>query len=93
MPISLTLQYPDEFVLVGMPVALAGPGAWLDDGYIDTELFQAGKAGHALTGLGPAGLVEGTWVGTAALGWDQGKVAACKRFDPDFPLRGPGDAG
>src|SRR4029077_15208518 len=38
---QLALQHPDEFVLVAVPVTLAGPGAWPDDGQVYSEQGQA----------------------------------------------------
>jgi hypothetical protein len=56
---QLALEHPHQFVLVAVPVTLAGPGAGFDDGQIHAELSQARMAREPLRGLVEARPVEG----------------------------------
>jgi hypothetical protein len=62
---QLTIEYPNEFVLVAMPMTLTGPSSRLNDRHVHAELCKSGKTCQSLTGLSDARLIEGTWIGTA----------------------------
>jgi hypothetical protein len=56
---QFALEHPHKFVLMAVPVTLAGPGAGFDDGQIHAELSQARMARQPLSGLCEAQPVEG----------------------------------
>jgi len=56
---QLTLEHPHQFVLMAVPVTLAGPSAGFDDGQIHPELSQARMAREPLSTLVEARPVEG----------------------------------
>ena len=56
---EFALEYPHQFVLMAMPVTLAGPGTRFDDGRIHPELSQARMASEPLSGLVKTRLLEG----------------------------------
>jgi len=56
---QLALEHPHQFVLMAVPVTLAGPGAGFDDGQIHPELSQARMARDPLRRLVEARPVEG----------------------------------
>src|ERR1700730_14580198 len=57
---QLTIEHPDEFVLMTVPMTLAGPSTRLDDSHIHAELSQSGIACQPLTGLSDARFIKGT---------------------------------
>src|SRR5258708_32241045 len=71
---ELALHYPDELILMGMPVTLAGPRTRFDDGQIDAEQGQPRVARQSLAGLSTAGGVEGARIAAASLRGHGGKV-------------------
>ena len=81
-------QHIDEFVLADMPVALAGPDAWLQPQQIDAELGQARGIAQPAAFPRPARLVIGRRIKGAdceADRWDRCVWA--------WTLRSGGDAG
>ena len=66
---QLTLEHPDEFVLVAVPVALARPCPRFDDRQIYAELAQPRVPRKPLARLRAARLIERTGIGATALGW------------------------
>jgi len=62
---QLAIEHPDEFVLMAMPMTLAGPSPRLDNRHVYAELGQPGMPRQPLAGLSDAGLIEGTWIGAA----------------------------
>jgi hypothetical protein len=56
---QIALEHPHQFVLMAVPVTLAGPGAGLDDGQIHAELSQTRIACEPLRRLIEARPVEG----------------------------------
>jgi hypothetical protein len=71
---EFAVQDPDELVLMAVPVTLAGPGAWLNDGQIDAEKGQSCIARQPLTGLIAAGGIEGVRISAAGLRGDRRKI-------------------
>ena len=48
---KFAIQYPDELILMGMPMTLAGPCTWLDDGQVHAEKCHPRMACQPLAGL------------------------------------------
>src|ERR1700733_7304334 len=71
---QFTIEHPDEFVLMAVPMTLAGPGSVLDDFYVHAELRQPRKTCQPPAGLSAAGLIEGTGIGTTTLRRHNAKV-------------------
>ena len=57
---QLTIEHPDEFVLMTVPMTLAGPGARLNDSHVHAELSQSSITCQPLTGLSDARFIKGT---------------------------------
>jgi hypothetical protein len=56
---QLAFEHPHQFILMAVPVTLAGPGAGFDDSHIHAELSQARTAREPLRRLVEAWPVEG----------------------------------
>lgn len=71
---QFSIEHPDEFVLLAMPVTLTGPCPGLDDRYVHAELCQPRKTCQSLTGLSDARLIEGRRIGSPRLRRNSGNV-------------------
>jgi hypothetical protein len=74
---------PDEFILVAVPVALARPGAGLDDRQIHAEQAQTFMARQSLAGLCAAGQVERVGIVATGYGRNRSKI---NLFHRRYPL-------
>ena len=50
---QLTIEHPDEFVLMTVPMALAGPRAGLNDSHVHAELSQPRRTRQRLRSVNP----------------------------------------
>ena len=81
-------QHIDEFVLLEVPVALAGPGARRQPQQIDAELGQPGGIAQAAALAGPAGLIIGRRIEGAGA---RGQILGIDAFGHGrFPQNGNG---
>jgi hypothetical protein len=71
---QLTLEHPDEFVFMSVPVTLAGPSPRLDDRHVHAELSQPRETRNSFGELSFAGFIEGTWIGAARFRGHNGKI-------------------
>jgi hypothetical protein len=68
------VEYPDELVLMAVPMTLARPSTRLDDSHVHAELSQPGETRQPLTRLSDARLIKGTWIRASRLRWHDGNV-------------------
>src|SRR4051812_1405529 len=91
---DLARQHIDEFVLAGVPMPLARPGAGRQTQQIDAELGQPGGVAELGTLAGAAGLIEGRRVQRADHRGERGNIDALwhgstpVRGDADYPTSG-----
>src|SRR5271170_614391 len=71
---QLALHYPNELILMAVPVALTGPTAGRDHGQIDAKELQALGAAHSLASLAVAGLIERWRIARRAIDHDCGEI-------------------
>ena len=56
---QLAFEYPDKFVLMTVPMTLAGPSSRLDNRQVNAEVGQPRRSRQPLAGLSDARLIEG----------------------------------